>query len=431
MVRLLGRLILSAALGGSVGAMAAKGPPPAGGDGIAEAKLIQVYKLVGAGQTRQALHEAEALVRQFPNFQLAQLVLGDLLAVRGRPLTAFGDVPDDLRKGAAENLLELRGEAQLRIAAHKHRPAQGAVPAQFLKLSAFNKHAIAVDVSRARLYLFEHKAGAVRLVADYYISIGKAGVAKTSEGDQRTPLGLYFITSNLDPKSLKDLYGSGALPINYPNAYDVRRGKTGSGIWLHGTPAKQFARAPQATDGCVAVANPDLLRIIRTVEIQSTPVLIAQSLKWVASQELVSEVIRFDATVDGWARAKSAGDMPALLSLYAADFAAEGNTLKDHQQQLQQQVGRQAGRAVRLTNLSVLGWSDDAPVRVVTFFESVAGTRGYRSVRQYWERRGNSWRIVYETTLRQQAINGLSWPAQAGIQPPAASAGSSRQGSQR
>jgi len=62
------------------------------------------------------------------------------------------------------------------------------VPAQFLKLSSLNKHAIAIDVSKGRLYLFEHKAGSVRLVSDYYISVGKAGVGKSVEGDQRTPL---------------------------------------------------------------------------------------------------------------------------------------------------------------------------------------------------------------------------------------------------
>jgi hypothetical protein len=42
---------------------------------------------------------------------------------------------------------------------------------------------------------------------------------------------------------------------------DARRGKTGSGIWLHGTPPDQFVRAPKATDGCVVLANPDLERM--------------------------------------------------------------------------------------------------------------------------------------------------------------------------
>lgn len=399
---IVGRMLLCAALStpGVLAAAPNAAVTPPGADGKAEAKLIHVYKLIAAGQSRQALLEAESLVRQVPHFQLAQLVYGDLLAVRARPVGSFGDVPEELSKVSVQNLQELRSEAQLRITALRQRPVQGTVPAQFLKLSALNKHAIAVDVSQARLYLFEHKAGAVRLVADYYISIGKAGVAKASEGDQRTPLGLYFITSNLDPKGLKDLYGSGALPINYPNAYDVRRGKTGSGIWLHGTPAKQFSRAPQATDGCVAVANPDLLRIIKTVEIQSTPVLISKRVKWVQQQELSTESASFNALIERWAAAKTTGDMPGLSLHYAADFAADGKTLKEHQQQLQQEVGRLAGRAVRLSDVSVLGWSEDAQVRVVTFAETTAGLRGHRVIRQYWEQRGKTWQIVYETALR-------------------------------
>jgi hypothetical protein len=92
--------------------------------------------------------------------------------------------------------------------------------------------------------------------------------------------------------------------------------------------------------------------------------------------------------------------MLGLLSHYAADFAADGKQLKDHQQQLQQEVTRLAGRAVRLSDVSVLGWSDDAQVRVVTFAEVVDGLRGYRTIRQYWERRGKTWQIVYETALR-------------------------------
>jgi hypothetical protein len=47
--------------------------PPAR-DGQAEARLIDIYRLIGQGQTRAALGKAEVLVRENPNFQLAQLV---------------------------------------------------------------------------------------------------------------------------------------------------------------------------------------------------------------------------------------------------------------------------------------------------------------------------------------------------------------------
>lgn len=376
------------------------------GDGVAEARLIEVFKLVGAGQTRVALSKAEALTRDSPNFQLAQLVHGDLLATRGRPVARFGDVPEQLGKAAAENLQDLRSEAQLRVAALQHRPPKGTVPAQFLKLSGSIKHAIAVDVSRARLYLFEHRAGVVNLVADYYISVGKAGVGKLVEGDQRTPLGLYFITSSLDPRKLQDLYGAGALPINYPNAYDVRLGRTGGGIWLHGTPSEQFSRPPRATDGCVAVANPDLLRIVKTVETGSTPVLIAQRLSWVSQHTLHDERAAFEAMLQQWAAAKSSGNATSLAEYYAADFSAEGKSFATYQKEVQKDPLRLAGRAVSISDLSVLGWSDDAQVRVVTFGETASGSRRGQVIRQYWERRDRSWKIVYETSLWRSTVPG-------------------------
>ncbi|MEN9984209.1 MAG: hypothetical protein RI918_2178, partial [Pseudomonadota bacterium] len=46
----------------------------------AEAKLLRIYQLIGKGQNRQALAESELLLKAQPNFQLAQLVHGDLLS---------------------------------------------------------------------------------------------------------------------------------------------------------------------------------------------------------------------------------------------------------------------------------------------------------------------------------------------------------------
>jgi L,D-transpeptidase YnhG len=183
-------------------------------------------------------------------------------------------------KTAAPMLADLREESRIRLKALRERPPPGSIPSQFLALSPRTRHAIAVDTSKSRLYLFENSTEGLKPIGDYYISIGKSGIEKSLVGDQRTPLGVYYITSNLDPKSLKDFYGSGALPINYPNPLDVSRGKTGGCIWLHGTPPGQFSRAPKASDGCVVLANPDLERIIRTVEVRTTPVVIAQQLHW-------------------------------------------------------------------------------------------------------------------------------------------------------
>lgn len=366
---------------------------------LTEARLIEVYQLVSQAQSREALSKAESLVRDYPNFQLAQLVYGDLLASQFRPLLNLGDIPAPIPQAAAPVLGELRDESLLRLKALRERPPTGAIPSQFLTLSARNKHAIAIDASRSRLYLFENRSNGLTLVADYYVSIGKSGLEKTTEGDSRTPLGVYFITSNLDPRSLKDFYGSGALPISYPNELDSKRGKTGRGIWLHGTPPGQFSRAPLATDGCIVLANPDLDHVIQSVEVGTTPVVISQRLEWVMPRTVRSEGKPFEDALTAWQGAKSQGNMDQVLSFYSPDFNSNGKTLSQWTPTLRDELNKVRGRAVELKDLSLLRWTDQSDTMVVTFGEVAVGTRSGPTKRQYWARQGNQWKIFYEGVI--------------------------------
>jgi len=374
-------------------------PAEKSADGVAEARLIDIYKLVGQGKNREALAKATKLVDDIPTFQLAQLVYGDLLAARTRPLKAFGDVPDASARAAGTALNELREESLRRMNALREKPLAGTVPSQFLALSTRSKHAIAVDASKSRLYLFENSSAGMQLVADYYISVGKAGTSKMVEGDQRTPLGVYYITSNLDPKSLKDFYGSGALPISYPNMLDSKRGKTGSGIWLHGTPPNQFSRPPQATDGCVVLANPDLKHIIRTVEVRTTPVVIASQLQWVAQHSMRIESKPFVDALHAWRNAKTSGNVQQILSFYTPDFSSNGKTLSQWTPTLKAELSETHGRTIQLKDVSYLRWTDDTDTMVVTFGEVADGTRTGWTKRQYWMRQDKQWKIFFEGVI--------------------------------
>ncbi len=370
---------------------------PGQANGAAEARLIEVYRLTGAGRSREALRRAESLVRDYPHFQLAQLVYGDLLTTQTRPVRDFGDVPPDLAGHAGGvTLQQLRLESQLRLRALRERPPVGTIPSQFLALSPRNRHAIAIDASRSRLYLFENTPQQLKLVADFYVSVGKSGIEKRVEGDARTPLGVYFIVSNLDPKSLSNFYGSGALPINYPNVLDSKRGKTGSGIWLHGTPPNQYARAPLASDGCVVLANPDLEFLSRTVEIRTTPVVISPKLEWVAPQSVQAERKPFEDTLDAWRHAKSRGDIDQLLSFYTPDFHSFGKSLSEWAPALRSEVDKARGKPIQLKDLSYLRWVDSNDTMVVTFGEVADGARTGPTKRQYWVRQGREWKIFFE-----------------------------------
>ena len=368
-------------------------------DGEAEARLIEIYRLIGQAQVRQALKHAEALVRDHPNFQLAQLVYGDLLTAQQRPVKALGDVPDHAMGTGGQMLSDLREESLLRMRALRERPPQGAIPAQFVHLSERSRHAIAIDTSRARLYLFENTPQGPKLLADYYISLGKSGIEKAAEGDLRTPLGIYYVQSNLDPRSLRDFYGAGALPINYPNPYDVRRGKSGRGIWLHGSPPDQFARSPKATDGCVVLANPDLQRIIRTVEVRTTPVVIARNLRWVPHESVQPDGRRFADVLQAWRVAKGSGDLNRVLSFYTPDFTVNGKAVGEARPLMQVELSRVRGKDIQLKDLSYLRWTDSADTMVVTFAEVPAGARNGPIKRQYWMRDGAQWKIFFEGVI--------------------------------
>ena len=378
--------------------------------GQAEARLIEIYRLLSQGLHRQALEKAELLVRDHPNFHLAHLVHGDLLSLQVRPVRQLGDVPDTKASAAAQQLAILREESRRRLLALTERPPEGAVPSQFLALSSQSRHAIAVDASRSRLYLFENlsppaatgsalaPAPQFKLLGDFYISVGLSGIEKSVEGDKRTPLGVYYITSNLNPANLPDLYGVGALPINYPNPLDVQRGKTGSGIWLHGTPREQFVRAPQASDGCVVLSNPDLEKLLATVQIRTTPVVIAPELQWVQPQALDEDRRTFAAALEAWRQAKSDGQADRLKAFYSSRVPGS----KESGQGLPRvDADARSGRGskdLQLKDVSMLRWKDSQDTMVVTFGEVASGQSRGVTRRQYWTREREQWKIFFEGT---------------------------------
>lgn len=374
----------------------AQTPPPTA---TAEARLLDIYKLIAAGQTKSALAQAQSLVEDVPNFQLGQLVYADLLTARTQKLSTMGAAPVSLSAMAPDRLPQLRTEATRRLAASRERPPAGALPAQFIELPPSTKHAIAVDATRSRLYLFENGPKGLQLVADHYASVGRLGTEKSTEGDQRTPLGVYYITSRLEGRQLTDFYGSGALLLNYPNEHDRRQGRTGSGIWLHGVPSDSYARSPNSTDGCVALANPELRAILERVQPRSTPVVIAQSIQWVQPSLNDQDRRNVRNLIEGWRMARASGDVNRLMSFYSPQFSNGAYDYMQWRIAVTKEVGQQRARGFQLKDLAILGWKDKRDLLVVTFGEVANGQRVGAVKRQYWGKEGGLWKIFYEGVI--------------------------------
>ena len=251
----------------------------------AEVELVKIYRLVADGHLHEALTRSERLASNYPNFALAQLLRGDLLRAEAGRLQHFGDA--SVAAADAGELAGLVHEARARLAAYTGAPGPDELPSNFVALGPHVAHAIVVDTAASRLYLFGRDArGRLHLVANYYVTQGKLGADKQRSGDLRTPLGVYFITRAVGQRWLAAIYGAGAMPLNYPNAWDRLLGRTGGGIWLHGVPSDVYARPPLASNGCVVLANADLLALMSMVEPDTTPVVITAHVDWLDPTQL-------------------------------------------------------------------------------------------------------------------------------------------------
>ena len=298
-----GALVMNGRSGQSVSAAPAVLAPSLSGRHAAsgpEALLSRTLNEVGNRRLEAAVSEIDKVIQGYPNFRLAHLIKGDLLLARARPLTTVGNASGAPR----DRLEELREEARARLARIQQEQPVGLVPRYVVQMQPEQRHALVVDTARSTLYVFENRDGEAHYVTDYYISIGKNGIDKFREGDNKTPLGVYHVTGRLSREKLNSTYGKlaeqygiGALPISYPNEWDRREGRNGHGIWLHGVPLDTYSRPPRASNGCVALTNEDFTAISRDIQIGLTPVIIANGVDWVAPganramrQELMQQV---------------------------------------------------------------------------------------------------------------------------------------------
>jgi len=360
-----------------------------------EDRLSGVFQSIEANRLDEAMQRVDALITDYPNFRLAHLVRGDLLLARSRPLLTFGNV---VKTVPQEKIDGMRDEALARLRAHRQRPAEDLLPRAVLQLHPAQKHVLMVDSRRSRLYVFANDAGRARLIADFYVTLGKNGVEKTRQGDQKTPVGVYHVTANLPRKKLTDFYGAGAFPINYPNEWDKRQGRNGFGIWLHGVPSNVYSRPPRASDGCIVLANPDLESVGQYVQVGLTPVIIADEVEWSDPAAVEADRASLAAAVERWRVDWESRDTERYLAHYSARFTAPGQDLAAWSAHKRGVNGTKRWIKVGLSKVAMIRYPRERDFVVVTFdqdYRSDSLSNAMRK-RQYWVKEDGRWKILYE-----------------------------------
>jgi len=359
-----------------------------------EELLLSGLKNLSSHELDSALTDLKQLTERRPDFRLAQLVYADILSAQaqGAPLSSSGSHSD---KQKIDGLIS---EAKVRLLMEMEKPSIDMLPADMLKMSENQKYAVVVDTRLSRLFLFENHDGIPVLVKDFYASYGRGGVGKEKRGDLKTPLGVYFITGRLEDKNLPSRYGSGALPLNYPNVWDERLGRTGNGIWLHGSPVETYSRPPKASEGCISLTNPDFIELDQKIDFKDTPVLVGHNIRWIKKQDWLAQSERFNSLIERWAADWESLDHSRYIQNYATSYHDGKRDLKQFSSYKKRVNSSKEFIDVNVDNLSLYRYPDNPDLVVATFRQDYKSSnlQGKSIKRQYWTFENDRWRIAYE-----------------------------------
>ena len=359
-----------------------------------EGSLVRAIVGLREGGLRTAMGEIDRVLARNPNFLLGHLVKGDMLMARaGRPVAFAASA------AAPDSVAPLQDEARVRLQRYLDAPRVDDLPGPILQLAPSQAHVLLVDTSRNRLFVYANDQGKPRYVTDFYISLGKNGIEKQREGDQKTPIGVYKVVAS--KVRLPDFYGPGAFPLDYPNEWDRMNRRNGHGIWLHGTPSETYSRPPWATDGCVVLSNEDFARLSRFVDVSRTPVVIGQSVQWQEPRRWESERRQFLDAFERWRADWESLDAQRYFAHYSGQFRSESRDLAAWKAQ---KVKVNAGKKwvkVDVKDLSLFAYPGAGEMMMVTFEQDYRSSNlSNRTVkRQYWIREGEAWRILHEAVL--------------------------------
>ena len=359
--------------------------------------LVSALEDIQQGKIDEALKRIKVIVDTYPTYRLAQLMYADLLLAKSQPIRDFGNY----QSAPYQQISALLDEAKARWQNQKSPPPLNKIPASLVKFSENQKYAVIVDMTTSRLYVYKNDQGLPVLEHDFYVTIGKNGTRKLTGGDQKTPVGVYFVTGSIEADKLPDLYGIGAFPIDYPNIWDKRHGRTGYGIWIHGTPSYTLNRPPRDSDGCVVLSNGDLDAIAPYIQ-GSTPVILTEQIQWIEQKEWLAQQAEYALIIDQWRRDWESRNPDLYLNHYSTTYSGLGMDYERWVDYKRRVNPSKVYIKVGITDKSIFHYPGEGGLIVVTFKQRYGSDNLIRDFikRQYWRmEKDGQWRIVYEGSV--------------------------------
>ena len=273
------------------------------------------------------------------------------------------------------------------------------VPKWLVELPDSVSEVLIASAESAALYRYENNGHGIVQKDSRYMSIGRNGVGKVRAWDRKTPLGVYFITEELNTDRLHDKYGDAAFVLDYPNALDRFHRRTGDGIWLHGVDRNEPERPPLDTDGCLALPNEEITRIAADLEPLVTPVIVARELAFATPEELAATRREFRQALNRWQQSIDDADVAAYLALYADDFRLQEMAKDDWATWRANVFAARGPVTTELRDVVLLADPEERDMYLSRFTRvlHLDGREVTTRKRLYWRRNGASdWQILTE-----------------------------------
>ncbi|MGH1485633.1 MAG: L,D-transpeptidase family protein [Cellvibrionaceae bacterium] len=275
-------------------------------------------------------------------------------------------------------------------------------PAALIDVAPRYRYALIAELDEGKMHIFERKIdGSFSKVRTMEVSIGKEGYGKEIEGDNKTPIGVYRITSHLTNAQLDDFYGNAAYPVSYPNAWDRLKKRSGYGIWLHAEPIgfTEKTRPLRDSNGCVVLSNNDIDILKQYLDIGYTYIVLTPKMK-MTSVEVVSELREtIHQRLNDWALAWESRQPEPYLNFYSKTF---NNLEKDwtawatYKKRVN---GSKKFINISTSDIGIYAYPSEENLLWVEYYQSYRSSN-YRSngwKRQLWKLESDGeWRIVYE-----------------------------------
>jgi len=275
-------------------------------------------------------------------------------------------------------------------------------PASLIDVAGSYPNVIIAELSTGKLYVYKRtRDDTFLLLETMHTSIGKKGYGKEREGDNKTPIGVYRITSHLTPKQLDNFYGNAAYPVNYPNVWDKMHERTGYGIWLHAEPIglTEKTRPLLDSNGCIVLSNNDIDTINKYVDVGYTYIVMTPEIKVVRVEEVARLRAQLHARLQSWQRAWESLSAEPYLAFYSKDFTDLDKNWEQWVNYKKRVNGSKSFIDVAISDVGIYRYPNEQDMVWVEYYQTYNSSnyksRGWK--RQLWKKEPDHvWRIIYE-----------------------------------